>query len=423
MAFSPPPTAPQRGDRTTFSGRVDAFLLWLVALIPQLNTFLASLTTLAAGGANAFAYAFDTATGDSDPGNGRMRLNSTVQNTASVIRIDALAGNGGDVTAFLTALSAGTSNVKSAVRLQKVGDPASYLLFDITSVTAATGYLNLAVVPRTSSAASPFVANDTLVLFFDPKGDRGDSGSLPTDAQIRAALGTLPISTGGTGSTTAANARTALGVPAATAVVLLGVDNPSQATRMSSTAPPNISALVPGHPQADNAALAVSNGGNNSASAIVYFRREGLFGAYFGVDTDNKLKFGGGNMGAVAYELYHQGNFNPGNYAQLTGATFTGGISAPTVTQTSDERKKTNWRALTDAQLDALAALDKVGVFDWIDGSGASVGGSAQQIQAIVPEAVHEDADGNLSVQYMGLAFAMAHGALRRAQGRAKGSW
>lgn len=422
MAFSPPPTAPQRGDRTTFSGRVDAFLLWLVALIPQLNTFLASLTTMAAGGANAFAYAFDTSTGDADPGNGRLRLNSGVQNTASILRLDSLAGNGGDVTGFLTALQTGTSNVKSAVRLQKVGDPSAYLLFDITSVTAATGYLNLAVIPRASSTSSPFAANDTVVVFFDPKGDRGDSGSLPTDAQIRAALGTLPISSGGTGQTTAANARTALDVPSNAQAVRIGVANDSAATRLRSGLAPDIAGISAAG-QAENVPLIISNAANNGASAVVLFSRDGSFGAFFGLDTDNKWKVGGLSMGSVSYEIFHTGNYNPANYAQLTGAAFTGGISAPKVTQTSDERKKTNWRALTDVQLDALADLEQVGLFDWIDGSGTSIGGPAQQIRAIVPEAVHEDADGNLSVNYGGLCFAMAHGALRRSRGRAKGSW
>jgi hypothetical protein len=112
--------------------------------------------------------------------------------------------------------------------------------------------------------------------------------------------------------------------------------------------------------------------------------------------------------------------------AQIWSLTDTGDMdiarnfSALTVTETSDERKKTNWRPLTDDQLDALSEMDLVGVFDWIDGSGSAVGASAQQIQAIVPWAVHEkteeDGSKSLTVAYGGLAFAMAHGALRRSR-------
>jgi hypothetical protein len=106
--------------------------------------------------------------------------------------------------------------------------------------------------------------------------------------------------------------------------------------------------------------------------------------------------------------------FTPANSA---GQAFTGNISAPIFTATSDERKKTNWRPLTDAQLDALANMQLAGLFDWKDGSGASLGGSAQEIARIVPEAVHEDEEGNLTVNYGGLCFAIQQATLRRLWG------
>lgn len=97
--------------------------------------------------------------------------------------------------------------------------------------------------------------------------------------------------------------------------------------------------------------------------------------------------------------------------------TDAGVLSAPTITQTSDERTKTNWRALTDAQLDALANMQKSGLFDWLDGSGESVGGSAQEIEAIVPQAVHTDENGMKTVNYGGLCFAIQQAMLRRMWG------
>ncbi len=99
------------------------------------------------------------------------------------------------------------------------------------------------------------------------------------------------------------------------------------------------------------------------------------------------------------------------------GVTVTGTMAATVVTQTSDERKKENWRALTDAQLDALANMQKAGLFDWIDGGESSCGGSAQEIRAIVPQAVHEGADGSLTVNYGGLCFVIAQATLRRLWG------
>lgn len=103
------------------------------------------------------------------------------------------------------------------------------------------------------------------------------------------------------------------------------------------------------------------------------------------------------------------------NKLQVAGsAAISGTVTAATVTQTSDERKKCNWRPLADEQLDALAGMELAGIFDWRDGSGSSCGGSAQQIRDIVPEAVHEDAEGNLTVNYGGLGFAIQQAALRR---------
>jgi hypothetical protein len=243
MAISSPPPAPQRGDRTTFSSRVDTFLLWLTALIPQLNTFLSSITALAAGGANTFIYIFDATTADADPGAGKLRLGSATQNSATVIRIDTMASNGGEVSAFVTALQSGTSNVKASVRLQRVSDATVYLLYDITAVSMASGYINLTVVPRASTAASPFSANDTLAVFFDPKGDRGDGGNTPTQAEMLAAVGTLPVANGGTGSTTAAGARADLGVPATVDVFWRNTKTISVGTRFSSGAPPSMATI------------------------------------------------------------------------------------------------------------------------------------------------------------------------------------
>lgn len=410
MAFTPPPAAPQRGDRTTFSNRVDAFLLWLVALIPQMNTFLSSITSLAAGGANSFAFAFDSATNEADPGTGRVRLNNATQNAATVMRVNAVAGNGGSVTAFLQALQSGTSNVKASVRLQRLGDVTSYLLFDITAVAVGPGYINLTMVPRASTSASPFAANDTLMLFFDPKGDRGDGGNTPTQAEMRAAIGILPEANGGTNAATFAQARVNLGVPPTSAVVMKGASNDSAGTIFSAGAVPAIAQIEPTN-SGGAVGLSVSNAGNNGASAVMAFTRDGQFRVFVGLDTDNVFRIGSGSS---SYRFWTESNFVPGQYARLDGAAFSGNISAPVVTQTSDERKKKNWCALTDAQLDALAAMSHVGTFDWIDGSGASVGGSAQEIQTIVPEAVHVDAEGGLTVNYGGLCFAMAQAALRR---------
>ena len=58
----------------------------------------------------------------------------------------------------------------------------------------------------------------------------------------------------------------------------------------------------------ETGSLEVHNEANSAASAVMLFHRKGIFGAYFGLDTDNQFKVGGLSMGANAYTVWHSGN-------------------------------------------------------------------------------------------------------------------
>jgi hypothetical protein len=66
---------------------------------------------------------------------------------------------------------------------------------------------------------------------------------------------------------------------------------------------PQIAALT-----GETGSLEVHNEANNAASAVMMFHRKGIFGAYFGLDTDNQFKVGGLSMGANAHTVWHSGN-------------------------------------------------------------------------------------------------------------------
>lgn len=183
MAFTPPPAIPQRGARSLFSKAVDAFLRWMAALPAELDVFLAELSTIAAGGANSFPFIFDAATGDADPGAGKIRLSSINQNTATTLRIDPVTSAGGNIASLLASLLTGTSGIKASVRLQKRGDPTRWLIFDISTGTGA-GYFNFSLIPRASSHAAPFVAGDNIMLYVDRTGDKGDVGNPDKKVQV-----------------------------------------------------------------------------------------------------------------------------------------------------------------------------------------------------------------------------------------------
>lgn len=102
-----------------------------------------------------------------------------------------------------------------------------------------------------------------------------------------------------------------------------------------------------------------------------------------------------------------------GNAATATTATTANGLNsansytAVSFTATSDERLKTNWRPMTADFLVQLAKV-KHGTFDRIDMAVTQDGVSAQSLQPVLPNSVHKDAEGRLSVNYGNAALVSA---------------
>lgn len=68
---------------------------------------------------------------------------------------------------------------------------------------------------------------------------------------------------------------------------------------------------------------------NVAGPAFMQFHRPNAYAAYFGLDNDNVWKVGGWSTGAVAYNLWHSGNFTPGNY--IPYKTMNGGMGFETL--------------------------------------------------------------------------------------------
>lgn len=168
-------------DRTMDQPAFDVAMAQLMVDLPiwggEVNATAAGMNMVAAGGAYALAYTFDTTTTDADPGAGRLRLSNATQNAATAMRLDVISG-GTDYTSVIDTFDASTSTVKGTIRLVKFGDTTKWMQFDVTARAAPTGYRNLTVVCTGSSAASPFVNGDGLLLQFQRTGDRGDVSTL-----------------------------------------------------------------------------------------------------------------------------------------------------------------------------------------------------------------------------------------------------
>ena len=435
-AFTPPPPAPQRGDRATFSARVDAFLTWLVQLIPQLSAFAANLSALVAGGANSFVYTFSGDTADTDPGMGFFRFSSFPQRGAGVLRVDNQAVNGSDVTGFIALLAAGTSNIKGSVRIQKVNDISTWLVADISAVAGSGGYRNMAISVRGSSSQNPFNDGDQVVLFFDLKGDKGDGGGTPTQQQIRDAIGTLPVESGGTGSTNAVQGLANLGGFAKTGgeitgPLILNNGTPIQAKDSGGVTrnliylddQNNVNAFNSGgnwyriwNSSFGTVLWGIDNNGNTNQYGDFTFSRNNS--VIYGKDasgnnrrilqlaSDNNTYFGNGGGQNIYFT----------NQAGAAVATLTnaGVFSAFKLSATSDETEKENWRDLPDNFLEEFAAIERAGLFDW-SATGETDGGiGAQSVQRIAPWCVFEDGKGKLCVNHSALNTVVTHALTRR---------
>jgi hypothetical protein len=133
---------------------------------------------------------------------------------------------------------------------------------------------------------------------------------------------------------------------------------------------------------------AYSTGGNG---AMMSFHRGGVYAVNMGLDSDNIFRIGGWSAAANRLQMDMSGNL-----------TMAGNVTA-----FSDERKKKNWRPVTENFVEKLADV-KVGVYDRVDEELTQVGVSAQSLQEVLPEAVLTDNDGYLSVAYGNAAMTSA---------------
>jgi hypothetical protein len=144
------------------------------------------------GGALAESMVFSTSTVDADPGQGKIRLNRSSQDAATIVFISDESPIGTDLTGLLDAAGTSDSAVKGWLRIGSPG-AAQAIIFEYTSISAASGYFKVNGTVIASSSTSPFASDDNVLLAFSVAGDKGATGA----AGSNGAAG----STGATGAT------------------------------------------------------------------------------------------------------------------------------------------------------------------------------------------------------------------------------
>lgn len=175
MPLSSPPAAPQRGDRTTFAQRVDAFITWMIGFVTELNIFSANLNTLAAGGAYTLPYKIQ---GDSAAVGGATGGNFALVSAGTGLVIDTKDARGSWAGGIFASVSSSSSAVRGSVRMVKQNDPSIWAIYNLTGAYSQDpgglyGYWGVTFV----ASEGVFNPGDDVIVAIDRAGDRGDTGT------------------------------------------------------------------------------------------------------------------------------------------------------------------------------------------------------------------------------------------------------
>lgn len=165
--------------------------------------------------------------------------------------------------------------------------------------------------------------------------------------------------------------------------------------------PVTVQALTVGGAATINGAAAVNANGAPTTTGVAAMTVNGSFGGgYKMIDGANQT------MQWMQSGVWNWGFGTGGAFASVMNLTNAGTLSAVTITQTSDERKKKKWQRLPSDFIAQLAGIKRSGLFTWKKGGAVSVGVGAQSLEAFLPQAVHTDAKGQKTVNYGGAALA-----------------
>lgn len=117
---------------------------------------------------NPLGYYFSENTAAADPTTGRVRLNASPQNTATVIRLSQANGRRIDVAPWLDVMAGSSTAPLGVLTLTDSINPSRFLRFDLQTMVDQGAYWDLGVTFVEASHPNPFVDGEAIVVGFIP---------------------------------------------------------------------------------------------------------------------------------------------------------------------------------------------------------------------------------------------------------------
>lgn len=131
--------------------------------------------TIPRGADAGLRYAFESSTSMAAPASGGLRLNNASLASVTAMAVNATNSDAIDVSDFIATWDDSTNTVKGYVEVRKEGSGAVLGLYQLTSVTDNTTWLQFAVTYVSGSGS--FTAADSLYLTPYRTGNKGTDGS------------------------------------------------------------------------------------------------------------------------------------------------------------------------------------------------------------------------------------------------------
>ncbi len=252
--------------------------------------------------ANPLAFYFSTSTAAADPTVGRIRLNASPQNTATIMRVSQSNGRLVDVQPWLDVMAGGPTTPLGVVTLVDAINPARFIRWDLNTMTDQGAYWDLGITVIESSDPDPFVEDEGVVVGFI-SGVSAAGSTIPVAALSPIARDTF---VGNIGTTTAPPVAVPLADVDSTSIIydatshtfqraaLTGFAAAAQNTNATTSAEPIVTYSASANMSAERVTTSsTSVTVSTSVASQIEFQRAALTGAIAAAANANTTLFSG----------------------------------------------------------------------------------------------------------------------------------